>query len=72
MELPVLRLRTQFRRFQTCTTSYTTNFPNAEPLISEGGHWITAGTPGASMSLATNQVPEDRKSHFGGRSLDWR
>jgi len=29
-------------------TSYTTDFPNAEPLISEGGHWITAGTPGVN------------------------
>jgi hypothetical protein len=28
--------------------SYTTDFPNAEPLISEGGHWITAGTPGVN------------------------
>ncbi|MHB1937712.1 MAG: hypothetical protein ACYCOR_14150 [Acidobacteriaceae bacterium] len=28
--------------------SYTTNFPQAEPLISEGGHWITAGTPGVN------------------------
>jgi hypothetical protein len=27
-------------------TSYTTNFPKTEPLISEGGHWITAGTAG--------------------------
>jgi hypothetical protein len=26
--------------------SYTTNFPKAEPLISEGGGWVTAGTPG--------------------------
>ena len=26
--------------------SYTTDFPKAEPLISEGGRWITAGTPG--------------------------
>jgi len=25
---------------------YSTKFPNAESLISEGGHWITAGTPG--------------------------
>jgi hypothetical protein len=29
-----------------CASSYSTNFPSAEPLISEGGHWITAGTPG--------------------------
>ncbi len=28
--------------------SYTTHFPSAEPLISEGGHWITAGTPGVN------------------------
>lgn len=28
--------------------SYSTNFPKAEPLISEGGHWITAGTPGVN------------------------
>jgi hypothetical protein len=27
---------------------YSTEFPNAEPLISEGGHWITAGTPGVN------------------------
>jgi hypothetical protein len=27
-------------------TSYTTNFPKAEPLISEDGHWITARTTG--------------------------
>ena len=27
---------------------YSTRFPNAEPLISEGGHWITAGTPGVN------------------------
>ncbi len=27
---------------------YSTKFPNAEPLISEGGHWITAGTPGVN------------------------
>ena len=27
---------------------YTTKFPKAEPLISEGGHWITAGTPGVN------------------------
>jgi hypothetical protein len=26
-------------------TDYCTKFPNAEPLISEGRHWITAGTP---------------------------
>ena len=26
--------------------SYSTDFPKAEPLISEGGRWITAGTPG--------------------------
>jgi hypothetical protein len=26
--------------------SYTTDFPKAEPLISEDGRWITAGTPG--------------------------
>jgi hypothetical protein len=29
-------------------TDYSTKFPNAEPLISEGGHWITAGTPGVN------------------------
>ncbi len=29
-------------------TEYSTKFPNAEPLISEGGHWITAGTPGVN------------------------
>jgi hypothetical protein len=27
---------------------YSTKFPNAEPLISEGGHWITARTPGVN------------------------
>ncbi len=26
--------------------SYATNFPKAEPLISEGGHWVTAETAG--------------------------
>jgi hypothetical protein len=26
--------------------SYTTDFPKAEPPNSEGGRWITAGTPG--------------------------
>jgi hypothetical protein len=29
-------------------TSYQTNFPKAESLISEGGCWITAGTPGVN------------------------
>lgn len=29
-------------------TDYSTKFPNAEPLISEGGHWITAGTLGVN------------------------
>jgi hypothetical protein len=29
-------------------TNYSTKFPHAEPLISEGGHWITAGTPGVN------------------------
>jgi len=28
--------------------TYTTNFPLAENPISEGGHWITAGTPGVN------------------------
>jgi hypothetical protein len=31
---------------RTAPASYTTDFPRAEPLISEGGRWITAGTPG--------------------------
>jgi hypothetical protein len=29
-------------------TDYSTKFSNAESLISEGGHWITAGTPGVN------------------------
>src|ERR1017187_6745258 len=29
-------------------TTYSTSFPKAEPLISEGGHWITAGTRGVN------------------------
>jgi hypothetical protein len=29
-------------------TDYSTKFPNAEPLISEGGHWMTAGSPGVN------------------------
>jgi len=29
-------------------TDYSTKFPKAEALISEGGHWITAGTPGVN------------------------
>ena len=29
-------------------TDYSSKFPNAEPLISDGGHWITAGTPGVN------------------------
>lgn len=29
-------------------TDYSTKFPNAERLISEGGHWITFGTPGVN------------------------
>ena len=33
---------------QAQATDYSTKFPNAEPLISEGGHWITAGTPGVN------------------------
>jgi hypothetical protein len=28
--------------------SYSTKFPNSERLISEGGHWITAGSPGVN------------------------
>ena len=29
-------------------TNYATMFPNTEPLISEGGHWITAGAAGVN------------------------
>jgi hypothetical protein len=32
----------------TPAADYSTKFPKAEPLISERGHWITAGTPGVN------------------------
>jgi len=41
-------------------TGYSTNFPNAEPLISEGGHWITAGTPGVNWSMTMTGGKGDR------------
>jgi hypothetical protein len=43
-----------------CATSYSTNFPSAEPLISEGGHWITAGTPGVDWHATLAGFKGDR------------
>jgi hypothetical protein len=34
--------------FSAYATDYATKFPKTEALISEGGHWITAGTPGVN------------------------
>ena len=44
----VLLLHLSALPLPTQAANYSTDFPNAEPLISEGGHWITAGTPGTN------------------------
>lgn len=46
MFIPMLLLCMATLLTPAFATSYTTNFPKAEPLISEGGHWITAETAG--------------------------
>ena len=46
--VPVLLLYLSALSTPVQATEYSTKFPHAEPLISEGGHWITAGTPGVN------------------------